>query len=163
MLRRLTLLLLLGMLTACNPAPEVTPPPPVAEHRPPAMPALQARALSARCATVTGERFRREWRDGSFATEDGMLSAGFESHYNARMNLCFYLLTVRHVTVGGEAEDSVHKALFALSDEETYGEFIGLARVVSVRDAQPRRCKLDELYCSSEGEWNVLAAQYMHD
>jgi hypothetical protein len=167
---RLAAFSLMGALAACHPpAPEATPVPAVAVVAAPVLTAAQVRERAERCAQASGERFRRESRDivPAGGTAAGTTTAEFASHYNAKLNVCFYLLTVRHLTVAdGEVvapAGTLRKVLFDFGAGEQYGEYVGPVVPGSPWDRFIARCKIEELFCFSEAEWNTIARSYMED
>jgi len=163
---RLAALLLLGAVAACNrPAPEVAVVPARVVEAAPVLPPEQVRERSALCAKATGDRFRRDWKESGVPTPEGTVAADFASHYNARMNVCFYLLTVRHFAdgEGGVPSGTLRKILFDFGDEELYGQYVGPVMPGSPSDRFLARCKVDELFCTSEAEWDRLARAYMEE
>lgn len=165
---RLAAFSLLGAVAACNPPePETTPIQAIAEEAAPVVSPTQVRERSEMCTRASGERFRRDWSESGVPTPYGATTVEFASHYNTKMNVCFYLLTVRHFTEGGAEgvapSGTLRKILFDFGDEETYGEFVGPLTPGSRSDRFLARCKIDELFCSTEAEWNRLARPYMEE
>ena len=133
------------LLSACDRPPEPSEPPrPAArEERPETAPSQKQIAdRSEQCRQKSSEEFRRAWKDEPAGT------AAFTSHYNARMNTCFYQLTL-------DAAGTLRKMLFDLNEGELYGEFAGPP------EGQPRVCRVIAFYCASGGEWEVLVRPYM--
>lgn len=158
MLRRLALLTLLAALAACDPRPPVQQPaPPKAEVKsaPAPLSKEQAGERSAQCGKSAIEQFRRGWKDGTEVTAEGKTTAQYASHYNAKLNTCFYLLTVA-------SPATLKKMLFDVNGGELYGEFLG-STVVESPVGRPKTCRLESFYCASGGEWDVLVRSYMED
>jgi hypothetical protein len=105
--------------------------------------------LSGRCEKMSSEQFRRAWKDGIVDTADGKMTAEFVNHYNAKLNTCFYLLTVASAS-------TLKRMLFDMNGGELYGEYLGPAIVESPSASRPKTC-------ASEGEWGVLVRSYMED
>lgn len=162
---RLSAFFLLGAVAACNPpAPEkIVVPAKVVEAI--VLPPEQVRERTGLCAKATGERFRRDWKESGVSNPEGTLSADFASHYNAKLNICFYLLTVRQFAdeEGGVPTGTLRKILFDFGGEELYGQYVGPVMAGSPWDRFMARCKVDELFCTSEAEWDRLARAYMED
>jgi hypothetical protein len=157
-------------LAACRPsapAPEQVAVPAMAAEAAPLFTADQVRERSERCAKVTGDQFRRDWKESGAPTPAGTTTADFASHYNARLDTCFYLLTVRHFPDAGGQDgrpaETLSKFLVDIKYDEQYGVFMGPASVDSPRGRLPNQCRIDAMFCASEGEWNVLARAYMQD
>jgi len=160
---RLAAFFLLGAVAACRPpVAENIPIPAIAVEAAPVVSPEQVRERSELCAKASGERFRRDWK---VPAADGTTTAEFASHYNAKANVCFYLVAVRQVTIGegGNTVGTLTKVLFDFGGEEKYGEFVGPADPGSPADRFTARCKVDELFCSSEAEWDRLARYYMEE
>ena len=158
MVRRLVLLTLLAALAACDPRPEMKQAPaPKAEHKPAPAPLSkqQASERAAKCAKASGEQFQRALKDGIETTVEGKATAQFASHYNAKQNTCFYLLTVA-------SPATLRKMLFDVNGGELYGEYLGSA-VVESPVGRPKTCRMESFYCASGGEWDVLVRPYMED
>jgi hypothetical protein len=148
MIAVLVRLAMLGALAACDAPPPGRAPVPPAQPPSQAAPAQsreQLRALGERCGGKAREQFRRDWKDGG---------ARFDSHYNAKLNTCFYLLTVGHPANGG----TVRITLFDIDGGEQYGEYSGAAAAES-----PAACRVEAMYCASGREWEVLLRPYMED
>lgn len=166
---RLGLLTLLGALAACD-APRGTQPVQAKTEVKEAAPALsqqQVHELSEQCGRKSRDEFRRAWKEGTVETADGKKTADFTNHYNARLNSCFYLLTVNHHTIDDGSASAgtniVGKMLFDINEGEQYGEYLGPAEAVSSRDGFPKTCKVVSFYCASRREWDVLIEPYMED
>ena len=159
MLCRLALLTLLAALSACDAPPRVEgPAPPKPAEIPAAAPLSkqQAGELSAQCAKLSREQFQHAWKDGREKTAEGPLTAEFANHYNTKLNICFYLLTV-------SSPGTLKKMLFDINGGELYGEFLGPAIAESPAAGRPKTCRIESLYCASAREWDVLAEPYMLD
>ena len=165
---RLAAFFLMGAVAACHPpVPENIPVPAMAMEAAPVVSAEQVRERSGLCTKAAGARFRRDWKESGVPTPDGTTTADFASHYNAKMNICFYLLTVRHFALaggeGGAPSGTLRKILLDFGGEEQYGEYAGAVISGSPADRSTVRCKIEALYCASEGEWNILARPYMEE
>ena len=159
MLCRLALLMLLGAVSACDaPQRNKEPAPPKAQEKKTA-PSLSMQQLyerSEQCGKLSREQFRRAWKDGAVETEDGRVAAEFTSHYNEKLNTCFYLLTVTSTS-------TLKKMLFDVNGGELYGEFQGPTAVESPAASRPKACRVESFYCASWREWEVLIESYMED
>lgn len=169
MRRRLTLWTLLGALCACDAPRDAKPVQPVARDKEPAavLSREQVRERSEQCASMSRDRFRRDWKDGSAETADGRAAAEFSNHYNAKLDACFYLLTVSHSAnddgQGSASAGTLSRKLFDLDTAELYGEYLGPAADGSPADDFPKACRLEALHCGSRREWEVLLDRYMQD
>ncbi|MBI2748638.1 MAG: hypothetical protein HYX43_04660 [Burkholderiales bacterium] len=102
MIYRVALLALLATLAGCDlpsSSKEPTPPHSAREREEAAtLSKRQAYELSERCGKTASEEFRREWKNGIVNTETGQMTAGYANHYNSKLNKCFYLLRITHIT-----------------------------------------------------------------
>ena len=155
---RLALVVLLGAIAACNAPPREVPVTPKAQENKsaPALTNQQAEERSAQCVKMSRDQFRRALRDGIEKSGDEKLKAQFTSHYNVKLNTCFYLLTVA-------SGSTLKKMLFDVNGGEQYGEYLGPAIVESPASGRPKDCRLESFYCASAGEWEVLVRPYMED
>jgi hypothetical protein len=146
-------LALIAALAACD------APPPAADTRPRAVPQKAAAALSnaqsrersEECGKLSRATFQREWKDAAATPGEAPARVDFTNHYNAKLDACFYLLTVSH------SAERFRKLLFEVNEREPYGEY------ASAVPGSPLTCRVEHLYCGSSGEWDVLAAPYMED
>jgi hypothetical protein len=170
MLRRLALLTLLGAAGACNappPAKKPAPPAPQEKQAPAPLSRQQIDERTETCGKRARDEYRRDWQDGIVTTADGHLAAEFASHYNAKLDTCFYLLTVsRFANRNGQADvpaETLLIKLFDLGDGELYGEYSGPAAADTPAVRSPATCRVDSFFCASRGEWEVLLEPYMED
>ena len=149
---------MVGLLSACDvPREAVAPPAPAAQK--PAAPALSKQQIADRseqCRSKSRAQFARDWKDGVENTAEGKTTAEFTNHYNARMNTCFYLLTVA-------SPGMQKKMLFDINGGELLGEFQGAPAVDAPKPQIPKACRVESFYCASEREWHVLIEPYMED
>ena len=170
MLCRLALLTLVGALSACDAPPQgkesMRPATPV-EVAPAAPSRQQLAELSAECEKKARDEFRRAWPAGNLDTADRQTTANFTSHYNAKWNTCFYLLTVSSATKkngqGSASTGTLSKMLYDIDERELYGEYLGPATAGSPSVNFPKTCRVVSLYCASEREWKVLVEPFMEE
>ena len=164
MLLRLALLVLFGMVLAWyqpSPAPgDVSMPPLVHEETPLALSEQQVHERTEQCGKTSRDAFRREWQEGAASTEDGLMTAGFASHYNVKLDACFLLLTVSE---GTASSNTLSKRLFDINERELYGEYSGVVTSALTTVGLPATCRVAGFYCASRGEWDVLVARYMEE
>jgi hypothetical protein len=156
---RLAALILLGALSSCDaPQPAAPPAPPKIEEKPVVAPLTKQQSYerSAQCGKLSHEQFRRAWSGGPVATEDGPMAAEFTSHYNERLNTCFYLLTLT-------SANTLKKMLYDVNGGELYGEYHGPVVQDSPSARRPKICRVESFYCASWREWEVLVDPYMED
>lgn len=159
MLCRLALLTLLGAACACDAPPrdkEPAQPPVPGIAAPIPLSKQEAGALAEQCGKMSLEQFHRARKDGIENTPEGKATAEFSHHYNAHLNVCFYLLTV-------SSPGTLRKMLFDINGGELYGEYLGPATIDSPAAARPKTCRIESFYCASGREWDVLAEPYMRD
>jgi hypothetical protein len=152
MCRRLALFILLGLVSACN-APQqntVAVQPKAPAKVAPAPSKERIADLTEQCGKKAREEFGRGWKEDTKKVE-------FASHYNAKLNTCFYLLTVSHPT------GTLGRSLFDMNGGEQYGEYLGPAVDESPATKQPASCRVEGIYCASRREWEVLVGPFMED
>jgi len=169
MLCRLTVLMLLGAVCACDAPPGNPSAPPATKPKAAApKPSKQQLAeLSEQCGKTSRDQFRRDWQDGIVSAPDGQWIAEFGHHYNAKQGTCFYLLTVIHAPdsskQSGASPGTVRAMLFDIHSGEQYGEYLGPAPLETSMAVSPATCRLEAMYCASRREWEVLLEPYMGD
>jgi len=147
------------MLPACDAPPRTeTPVPQVAQSKAPApsKPAPGALTSPEQCGKASRAIFQRDWKEGTVNSADGTLKADYRHHYNAGRSTCFYLLTLA-------STGTIRKMLFDVDGGELYGEYLGPAIVESPLVSKPKACRVESLYCASDGEWEVLVRPYMEE
>jgi hypothetical protein len=122
----------------------------------------QVRAQSERCDRTSRDVFRREWQDGVVDDADGLATADYASHYNAKLRVCYYLLAIESGQAGAAAR-TLHKLLFDVDERELYGEYLGAEPADSPAAGTPKACRVAGFYCASAREWDVLARRFMED
>lgn len=150
----LALLAALPALAACDaPRRESTAVQPAAASRPQPAPLsnVQSRERSEECGKLSRATFQREWKETAAKPEEAGARIDFTNHYNAKLDACFYLLTVSH------SAERFRKLLFEVNEREPYGEY------ASALPGSPLTCRVEHLYCGSSNEWDVLVAPYMED
>jgi hypothetical protein len=152
-------MLVVGLLPACDvPTRDkvAAPPPPPLEKAEVPLSKQEIAENSSQCGSKSRAQFTRDWKDGTEVTAEGRTRAEFASHYNVKLNTCFYLLTVA-------SPGTLKRMLFDIGSGEQYGEFLGPAVVESPAAERPKACRLGGFYCASAGEWEVLVRPYMED
>lgn len=159
MLCRLALLALLVVVSACDAPPrekEAIPLPVREKVAAAPLSKQQAGERSEQCGRMAREQFRRGWGDGVVNGDAGQMTAEFTNHYNAKLGVCFYLLTV-------VAAGTRKRMLFDVNGGEQYGEYLGPMEFDSPAAERPKACRVENFYCASGREWDVLAGPYMED
>jgi len=161
MLRRLALLTLLAVLAACGRGEQraaTAPPAQAAEAV-----ALSPRQIELRSASCR-ERSRAESRTdrsaGAAQAPEGLIAVGYTQHYNAKLDTCFLLRSVRYPASTGGA---LRRTLVDVNERERYGEYLGPVEGGAPGQRQPDACHVAGIYCASEHEWEVLAGNFMAD
>jgi hypothetical protein len=158
---RLAAVTLLGSLSACH-APSQggdAPHVPVRQEAPAVV--LTKQQVDERgesCARKSGEGFHREWPQGTSTNGHAQVTAGYAHHYNAKLDACFYLLTVIREA---EAGATLSRKLIDVNENEVYGEYLGPVAADSPVSAFPAECRVAGMYCASEREWDVLVSAFM--
>ena len=169
MLCRMALLALLGAVSACNAPPDKEPAQPAVAQmeKAPALSRERIAELTGQCEKTSREQFRRDWKNGAVSTAGGQATADFTSHYNAKLDTCFYLLTVNRPanqdSPGSAAAGVLNMMLFDINDGEQYGEYLGPPDAGSPTAGMPAACRIESMYCASRREWEVLASSFMED
>jgi len=159
MLCRLALLALFVVVSACDAPPrEKESASSQVQEKVAAAPLSkqQAGERAERCEKLSREQFRRAWGEGIVNGDAGQMTAQFWDHYNAKLNTCFYLLSV--VSAG-----SRKKMLFDVASGEQYGEYLGPVEFDSPAAERPKSCRVESFYCASGREWDVLVGPYMEE
>jgi hypothetical protein len=105
--------------------------------------------LQERCGKRAASAFaeRLQGVQPGVATEAGNV-ANYESHYNSRLNKCFYLetLVVLH-------KEGVHNSMtiFDINENKKYGAYIS------------GTCYVQTKQCKTEEEWRALIKPFMED
>jgi hypothetical protein len=110
------------------------------------------------------ERARKAFNDLGYKPND---MAGYENHYNTRLNRCFVL--VQNIDAKHLPTIWTNKNLFDAYEGKTYGEY----NWHTVKDKKywevpPFMCKVvlpsgDDQYCKSDDEFEKLIKTYMED
>jgi len=158
MLWRLALLVLFGMFLAWyEPSQDqVSVPPPAREAAPPVLSEDQFRERTEQCDESSRDAFRREQPKATPDSGDGSITANYRSHYAAKLDTCFFLLTV-------DRSGTLSKKLYDADTRELYGEYLGGVAIESPLTSQPKTCRVESLFCASEREWDVLVTPYLRD
>jgi hypothetical protein len=147
---RLALLMALGAVSACDAPPRAAAP------TPPPAPAEPAAVLSRQQVQERSEQCAKKARETFGRDSGGGAAAEFAFHYSTGRDTCFYLLTITR-------QETLSRKLLDIDENETYGEFLGLAAGEPPLKDMPEICRVESLYCASRGEWEILAAPYMRD
>jgi hypothetical protein len=148
---RLALVLVSGLVAACDaPRPPAVPPPTPQATVPAEVPlsAQQQIELAAQCQHKSADKFQRDW-----PARDGGPMAEYSAHYNRKLKSCFYVVTI--------TDTRRSKTLIDVGENEIYGVYKGTVTADSPSGQVPDACQVEAMYCASEREWNVLVARYM--
>ena len=127
----------------------------------PRLSVAQLRQAVDRCTQKAGTEFRRAWDQGTVSTDAWSETADYASHYNARLDVCFYLVTVVRHLPASETVMLVRQMLFDVNDGELYGEYRGPEAGGAPGAQLPDVCRMTGFYCASRREWDVLAEAFM--
>jgi hypothetical protein len=131
---------------------------------PPAAPQASGQRLQEaveQCARKSDEEFRKSWSPGLVHAGGWSEAAGFASHYNPKLDVCFYLVTVTHYLSSSGVAALVQSMLFDANEGELYGEYSGPAAGGSPGQALPDSCRMTAFYCASKSEWDRVADSFM--
>jgi hypothetical protein len=148
---RLALVLVSGLIAACDaPRPAEIPPAPAPTKMPAEVPlsAQQQNELAAQCQRKSADKFQRDW-----PARDGGPLAEYNANFNRKLKSCFYVVTI--------TDTKRRRTLIDIGENEVYGEFSGGVDADTPAAQVPTDCRVEAMYCASEREWNVLVARYM--
>jgi hypothetical protein len=106
--------------------------------------------LQERCGKQAAEAFGSP---SAISDKNILTTASYENHYNARLNKCFYLLTV--TTSSLERWRLKNVVLIDLHENKEYGTFMGGTVVTS--------CEVRGIQCRTEQEWQALVKPFMEE
>jgi hypothetical protein len=109
--------------------------------------------LQERCGKFAAEIFRKDYDNGK--GDDGE-RWGYQAHYNARLNKCFFLVISIYTDTEPLKMTYVYTILDLLENRE-YGNF--------QRDTELGviACTVQNTLCRSEAEWDNLIKPYMDE
>jgi hypothetical protein len=114
--------------------------------------------LEERCGKQAREIFYKDWQGNTFnKTEDGLMRADFESHYNPAMNKCFYLLTVSYYITKAKPNPG-NMTTFILLDVNENRE---IGELLRFQDNRIAWCYVGQTNCESAEQWDTLIRPYM--
>jgi hypothetical protein len=109
--------------------------------------------LQERCSNRVQKIFANDWPSGS--SDNSMGYTQYQSHYNAKLNKCFVLITIRSY----DKPSSDLKTLLDVFSNKEYGQYL----VVRGKNDFPPTCYVGDKICNSEGEWDAMADVYMKE
>jgi len=113
--------------------------------------------LQEKCGKTTENEFKKEWGNGIVNTKDGQTTANYQSHYNKKMNKCFYLL---NTTIYPKKKDLIgimeSKSIWDILENKNYG-------LIDSNKDGILSCQVNENRCHSKNEWESLTKSYMND
>ena len=162
MLRSLALLSLTVALPACDRGGQsAAPAPPAVQVEAPI--SLSPQQVAQRAAACR-ERALKESRADRYASAgqapEGLIAIGFTRHYNAKLDTCFLL---RSANFPASAGSTLRRTLVDVAERERYGEYLGPVEGGAPGERLPDHCSVAGIFCASEHEWEVLAANFMAD
>jgi hypothetical protein len=112
---------------------------------------------SERCGKLVAELFKKEWGNG--VSNDGNTHAVYQSHYNAKLNKCFFEQLSSGVVVNKKTKKvtpNEDDALYDANENKEYGAYIQYGDRVML-------CYLNDKLCVSKEEWESLIKPYMEE
>jgi hypothetical protein len=115
------------------------------------------------CGKTCAQRFKEEFgKEGLYSSgkeEHGARS--YASHYNAKLNKCFILITDRHF---GGTTPGLIMMLWDINENMQYGEMVVLdGETPNPSDRKGFFCNVLKKRCYSEQEWDALVKPYMEE
>ncbi|MGX4803991.1 hypothetical protein [Bradyrhizobium guangdongense] len=111
--------------------------------------------LQEHCGKQSAATFKAEWSSNVVNTTEGQVRANYQSHYNQRLNMCFYLEISTTYKSGAEPFKTLR--LFDINENKEYATFGGTATRGDLI------CSVGEVHCASEQEFMRLLDPYMKD
>jgi hypothetical protein len=115
--------------------------------------------LQKQCERTANAEFRKVWGDGTLEdiVKNNFVSANYKSHFNTKLNKCFYLLSTstiskkstRNITFGTEQLTDINK-------NKEYGSYMGDYKLIE-------HCKVDDTVCGSKAEFEELIKHYLEE
>jgi hypothetical protein len=114
--------------------------------------------LQERCGKSAAEVFAKEYANGTSArVGDSEIYFGYEAHYNAKLNKCFYLEKTQSYDFNKKSVTSGFR-LYDIHENKEIGGFGGVHPALGVVD-----CQVNGERCRSEDEWRALAKPYLEE
>jgi hypothetical protein len=111
------------------------------------------------CESKAREIFRQVWGDGILEDpiDRNYVSASYKSHFNARLNKCFYLLSTTTVSRTNQRNFAlISETLTDLGESRVFANFRGGYKLFTY-------CNVDDEPCSSQAEFEKLIKHYMEE
>jgi len=116
--------------------------------------------LQERCGKFAAEIFRKDYDNGK---GDHGERWGYQAHYNARLNKCFFLVIETYTEENKRAQSddlpfktSQRYELWDLLENREYGSF-------QKEDEGVSACIVQDTLCRSKAEWDKLLKPYMDE
>jgi hypothetical protein len=156
-LKLFTLSLCVIFLVACQNKEEA--PKPASANNRHAASTKEEYELQERCGKRAEEFFNRGYGNGISNTKDGQSISGYTSHYNKKMNKCFFLLTTSDLPYKDKKKSaSTFITLIDINEQKEYGNFFK-----RLKDNFGFVCKVADKVCNSQDEWDALIKPYMEE
>jgi hypothetical protein len=116
--------------------------------------------LSERCGKTCAQRFKEEYgKEGTYPYNGQLITRGYTSHYNAKLNKCFIL--IEDSVISKEASKS--KLLWDINENKEYGQYFAFREDKKLFHMKTTLCVVLEMSCKSEQEWDLLVKPYMEE
>ena len=117
--------------------------------------------LSERCGKNVGSGFKEEFgKEGAYSDKGEHGIRSYNSHYNAKLNKCFILMTDENYGKNG----NLLKMLWDINENKEYGQHISVKdKDSSMFPTRIGACYVLEKYCNSQKEWDSLVKPYMEE
>jgi len=112
--------------------------------------AKEQHELSALCGKQAAERFEKSW-----GKQEDELNH-YESHYNSRLNKCFYVEWTNSLK---DAFPFFSSILYDLNENKEYGSYAMWMKFPE----KPLHCRVQMKSCESQDEWAELIKPFMED
>jgi hypothetical protein len=124
-----------------------------------AQPNRQLYELQERCGKRAAEVFARDYGYLQ-STKRVDLQHNYQSHYNARLNKCFFVVSTRAIAKSpkDQAVNFIALELYDVNEKASYGMY---NRTLS--EKAPTYCAASGRTCSSQEEWEELVHPYMNE
>ncbi len=117
--------------------------------------------LSERCGKTCAQRYKEEvGKEGVYSDKGEQGARSYNSHYNAKLNKCFILMTDESYGHNG----SLLKMLWDINENKEYGNiFLSMDKDSSIFPTRVLGCYVSEKRCNSQIEWDTLVKPYMEE
>lgn len=122
--------------------------------------AIELYQLKERCGKTCSERFKEEYgKEGPYSYEGNKGLIAYSSHYNAKLNKCFILITDARYSDEGYQSD----VLWDIIENKVYGDYFAFRRDKKSFNMTITKCGVLGVSCKSKREWDTLVKPYMEE